>query len=310
MLRNRIGVVLEELGGHRRRVRHVKCAVSPGRGFTQAALLAGQLVVDASRRRRHSWVMGDSEDPEDILFQSEITVTTRGGGYARWPAIHACVEWTSPTHSAHYVFPLTGPKAVAIAVDRSHTNALYGMGEVNRQWNQTIAGVHALLNVLTQEDYVYVVFFAGDLLPFAGSFVPASRENLLAIGAFMRNVSTDGDGRTDFLAVIRHLDRILAQTNSPQPTRLLACRRLVFILSDGRLANAGDSSAVVQVARRWATANAPPTHVFTFGLSRAPDERLLRQLACAVHGVFFFVGEQVFRIGDLLFAAIATLIPN
>ena len=97
----------------------------------------------------------------------------------------------------------------------------------------------------------------------AGSFVPASRENLLAIGAFMRNVSTDGDGRTDFLAVIRHLDRILAQTNSPQPTRLLACRRLVFILSDGRLASAGDSSAVVQVARRWATANAPPTHVFT-----------------------------------------------
>ena len=66
------------------------------------------------------------------------------------------------------MFPLTGPKAVAIAVDRSHTNALYGMGEVNRQWNQTIAGVHALLNVLTQEDYVYVVFFAGDLLPFAG----------------------------------------------------------------------------------------------------------------------------------------------
>ena len=36
---------------------------------------------------------------------------------------------------------------------------------------------------------------------------------------------------------------------------------------------------------------------FTFGLSRAPDERLLRQLACAVHGVFFVVLVVMFLIG-------------
>ena len=108
------------------------------------------------------------------------------GGFTQWPATDYCSGDYDPRFRPWYVGAASGPKDVVIVIDSSGSMTSGG------RMNMAIAAAKKVIKTLTDSDYVSVVDFASDAFAYADRLVPATADNVQAIGEWIEQMTERG----------------------------------------------------------------------------------------------------------------------
>ena len=213
-------------------------------------------------------------------------VSHRSGTLRMHPAIPqersngSCSSY-DPRIRPWYVAAASGPKDVILILDVSGTmGALHGGLSKMTRLDAVKSAAKAVLETLTNSDYVTVVTFANEALAIGGEvMLQATEANIktlqIAVDAMV------AEGATNFSAGFLTAFDVLERSVERELTA--DCSRAILFLTDGY--NTADSNPLTVIAQRQAK-RPEKVRIFTYSMGTEADHALPQQIACDNGGIW------------------------
>jgi uncharacterized protein YegL len=208
------------------------------------------------------------------------------GAYGQWPLTDLtnsgsmCDDY-DPRFRPWYASTATGPKDVVLVLDKSGS-----MGTAGRI-NLARTAALAVIDTLSDYDYVGVVLFNNDVMAYKEYLVPATPDNKGEISSYINSNLVDAGG-TNFIDSLTKAFDILQASLDAGTTSM--CMRAVMFLTDGQAEFYDtDYTATKKRVKELSVA------LFTYALGEGAEKTITKNLACQNRGVFYNIADG----GDL-----------
>eukprot|EP00210_Caulerpa_lentillifera_P005932 g5671.t1 len=217
--------------------------------------------------------------------------------------LNGCEQF-DPRHRPWFIAASTRPKDIVFVIDASASmgSPISGSSGQSR-WTLATDALLTMLDTLTSFDYVNVVTFS-DLtkrLWTESSLMKATSENLEVLKEEVGAQSPAGG--TDFDAAFQEAFEILNnacyEDTVADAASCSECQKIILFLTDGRDTSGfrGRSiratnllSNIEEYQEQLELDAGSRALIFTFSMSKDSDDSLPRQIACANHGAWSFIG--------------------